>query len=321
MLIRKPTPGDSAGILPSDITPRATYLNRRQLLEGAVAAGLIGIAPLARASAPPLSKLQFKHNDAFSTDEKQNSFEDITSYNNYYEFGTDKGMPAANSGDFKPSPWTLTVSGESEITGKFALEDILKAHPLEERVYRMRCVEAWSMVIPWVGMPLASVLKSFRPTSKAKYVAFKSVYRPSEMPGQRWNVLKWPYAEGLRIDEAMNPLALLAIGLYGQTLANQNGAPIRLVTPWKYGFKGIKSIVEISFTETEPPTAWNISAPREYGFYANVNPDVDHPRWSQAHERRIGANVFSARIATRKFNGYEKEVADLYKGMDLAKYY
>jgi sulfoxide reductase catalytic subunit YedY len=198
---------------------------------------------------------------------------------------------------------------------------VLKGHALEERVYRLRCVEAWSMVIPWVGVPLGEVLKRFKPTSKAKYVAFKTVMRPAEMPGQRYDVLEWPYVEGLRIDEAMHPLSILAVGLYGKTLPNQNGAPLRLISPWKYGFKGIKSIVEIRFTEREPPTSWNISAPKEYGFYANVNPKVDHPRWSQARERRIGRGLFESRVETAMFNGYEQEVAALYKGMDLKKFY
>jgi sulfoxide reductase catalytic subunit YedY len=213
------------------------------------------------------------------------------------------------------------VSGECENKGTFTLEDVLKGHPLEERVYRLRCVEAWSMIIPWVGVPLADVLKRYKPTSKAKYVAFKTVMRPSEMPGQRYDVLEWPYVEGLRIDEAMHPLAILAVGLYGKSLPNQNGAPLRLITPWKYGFKGIKSIVEIRFAERQPPTSWNISAPHEYGFYANVNPNVDHPRWSQARERRIGRGLFDSRVPTLMFNGYEQEVASLYKGMDLKKFY
>jgi sulfoxide reductase catalytic subunit YedY len=211
------------------------------------------------------------------------------------------------------------VSGEAEVTGTFTLEDMLKPHPLEERIYRLRCVEAWSMVIPWVGFPLGDLLKRFRPTSRAKFVAFKTVMRPDEMPGQRFPVLDWPYVEGLRIDEAMHPLAILAVGLYGQVLPNQNGAPLRLVVPWKYGFKSIKSIVEIRFTERQPPTSWNISAPQEYGFYANVNPAVDHPRWSQAKERRIGGGVFAPRQPTLMFNGYAEQVAGLYRGLDLAK--
>ncbi len=256
-----------------------------------------------------------------SLKEAPNSFEDITTYNNFYEFGTDKADPVRRSGKFKTQPWTVTVSGEAAKTGTFTLEDILKPHALEERVYRLRCVEAWSMVVPWVGFPLGDLLRRFEPTSKAKYVAFKTVLRPSEMPGQRFPVLDWPYVEGLRIDEAMHPLAIMAVGLYGQTLPNQNGAPLRLVVPWKYGFKGIKSIVEIRFTERQPPTSWNRSAPGEYGFFANVNPAVDHPRWSQAQERRIGASLFASKQDTLPFNGYAEQVAGLYRGMDLRKFY
>jgi sulfoxide reductase catalytic subunit YedY len=322
MLIRKPRPGDSAALRPSDITPESVYLNRRRLLQAALAAGVAGLGGAWSEPAPAdVAPLQSKRNEKYSLSEAPNSYEDITSYNNYYEFGIDKGAPAANSGRFKPAPWSVAVSGECESKGTFTLEDILKGHALEERVYRLRCVEAWSMVIPWIGVPLADVLKRFKPTSRAKYVAFKTVLRPAEMPGQRYPVLEWPYVEGLRIDEAVNPLAILAVGLYGKTLPNQNGAPLRLITPWKYGFKGIKSIVEIRFTERQPPTSWNISAPHEYGFYANVNPNVDHPRWSQARERRIGRGVFDSRVPTLMFNGYEKEVAGLYKGMDLKKFY
>jgi sulfoxide reductase catalytic subunit YedY len=215
----------------------------------------------------------------------------------------------------------VKVSGEAAKTGTFTLEDILKPHALEERIYRLRCVEAWSMVIPWVGFPLGDLLRRFEPTSKAKYVGFTTVLRPKEMPGQQFPVLDWPYVEGLRIDEAMHPLAILAVGLYGQTLPNQNGAPLRLVVPWKYGFKSIKSIVEIRFTERQPATSWNRSAPREYGFYANVNPAVDHPRWSQAQERRIGASLFASKQDTLPFNGYGEQVAGLYRGMDLRKFY
>jgi len=321
MLIRRKPPGDCANIQPSEITPEGVYLNRRLLLQAALAAGAtgLGVAAWPTASRAKVTDLSFKRNERFSTTQTPNSYEDITTYNNFYEFGTGKGDPAANSGRFKPEPWTVTISGEAEVKGKFALEDLLKPHALEERVYRLRCVEAWSMVIPWVGVPLAEVVKRCKPTSKAKYVAFKTVLRPAEMPGQRYPVLEWPYVEGLRMDEAMHPLSLLAVGVYGKTLPNQNGAPLRLVTPWKYGFKGIKSIVEISFTEREPPTSWNIAAPHEYGFYANVNPEVDHPRWSQARERHIGAGLFNSRVPTQMFNGYEKEVADLYRGMDLRK--
>ena len=322
MFIRRTRPGDSARIRPSEITTEGTYLNRRMLLQAALAAGVAGLGTsLLSTAEAAVGPLKYQRNDKLSTTEAANSYEEITTYNNFYEFGTGKSDPAANSSKFKPEPWSVTISGEAEQTGKFTLEDILKPHALEERVYRLRCVEAWSMVVPWVGVPLGDVLKRFKPSSRAKYVAFKTVLRPSEMPGQRFNVLEWPYVEGLRIDEAMNPLSLLAVGLYGKTLPNQNGAPLRLITPWKYGFKGIKSIVEIRFSEKEPPTSWNISAPHEYGFYANVNPQVDHPRWSQARERRIGAGLFNSRVPTQMFNGYEKEVAYLYRGMDLAKYY
>ena len=324
MLIRRPHPGDSAAIRPSEITDESVYVDRRVLLQGALAAGVTGMMGAAWPAGATSggAPLTFKSNPAYTvSDPPPNKYEDITTYNNYYEFGIDKAAPSANSDRFRPSPWTVTISGEAERTGKFALEDILKPHALEERIYRMRCVEAWSMVIPWVGVPLGDVLRQFKPTAKAKYVAFKTVLRPSEMPGQKIDVLEWPYVEGLRIDEAMHPLALLAVGLYGKTLPNQNGAPLRLVTPWKYGFKGIKSIVEIHFTDRQPPTAWNISAANEYGFYANVNPHVDHPRWSQASERRIGGSLLAARVPTLMFNGYQKEIASLYQGMDLSKYY
>ena len=320
MLIRRARPGDCAAIAPSEITPESVYMSRRTLLQGALAAGAAGFGAWPERS-EAVGELKYSRNDRYSVSDKPNSYEDITTYNNFYEFGVDKGSPAAQSARFKPAPWTVAVEGEAEVTGQFALEDLLKPHALEERIYRLRCVEAWSMVIPWVGVPLADVLKRFKPNSNAKYVAFKTVFRPVEMPGQRFPVLDWPYVEGLRIDEAMHPLSLLAVGLYGKTLPNQNGAPLRLVTPWKYGFKGIKSIVEIRFTSKEPPTSWNISAPHEYGFYANVNPEVDHPRWSQARERRIGGGVFDARVPTQMLNGYAKEVAPLYKGMDLRKYY
>jgi sulfoxide reductase catalytic subunit YedY len=322
MLIKRPFPGSSANIAPSEIVSESVYLNRRRLLQAALAAGVTGIGTAWPSHASAEEKpLEFQRNTKYSLDEPPNDYVDVTTYNNFYEFGIDKSAPSQNSRNFKPNPWNVTVTGEAEVTGSFALEDILKGHALEERIYRLRCVEAWSMVIPWVGIPLGAVLKRFKPTSKAKYVAFKTVLRPSEMPGQRYPVLKWPYVEGLRIDEAMHPLTILAVGVFGKTLPNQNGAPLRLVVPWKYGFKGIKSIVEIRFTEQQPPTSWNISAPHEYGFYANVNPNVDHPRWSQARERRIGGGLFSAKVPTLMFNGYEKEVADLYRGMNLKKYY
>jgi sulfoxide reductase catalytic subunit YedY len=302
---------------PSEITPREVFLNRRRLMQSALALALVGTGPAALAA----NALKFRKNPAFAIPDKPNTLEEITSYNNFYEFGTDKSDPAERSGKFHPVPWSLTVSGEAEDTGTFTLEDVLKPHVLEERIYRLRCVEAWSMVIPWIGIPLADVIKRFRPTSRAKYVAFKTVYRPSEMPGQRFPVLDWPYVEGLRIDEAMHPLTILAVGLYGEELPNQNGAPLRLVVPWKYGFKSIKSIVEMRFAEQQPPTTWNRSAPQEYGFYANVNPEVDHPRWSQAKERRIGTGIFAPRVPTLLFNGYADQVASLYRGMDLRRFY
>jgi sulfoxide reductase catalytic subunit YedY len=303
---------------PSHITPQATYLNRRQLLASLAASGATLLAPTHASAA---QQLQYRKNAALSTREPANSLEDITTYNNFYEFGTDKADPARLADRFRPHPWSVTISGEAEVTGTFTLEDILKPHPLEERIYRLRCVEAWSMVIPWVGFPLGDLVKRFRPTSRAKYVSFKTVLRPAELPGQRFPVLDWPYVEGLRMDEAMHPLTILAVGLYGTALPNQNGAPLRLVVPWKYGFKSIKSIVGIGFSERQPPTSWNRSAPQEYGFYANVNPDVDHPRWSQAKERRIGAGVFAPRVPTLPFNGYAEQVAGLYRGMDLRQNY
>jgi len=320
MLIRTQ---NSPVIAPSEITPESVYFNRRELIKNAMIAGMLGSALLPESSDAAQQKLNFSKNSRYSVTEAPNTFEDITSYNNFYEFGTDKDDPARYSGNFKPTPWNIKIGGECDVKGTFTLEDILKPHALEERIYRFRCVERWSMIIPWVGFPLKDLLARFRPNSKAKYVAFKTILRPSEMPGQRSDVLQWPYVEGLRIDEAMHPLALMAVGLYGQTLPNQNGAPLRLVTPWKYGFKGIKSIVEINFVEKEPPTSWNLYATNEYGFYSNVNPDRPHPRWSQARERRIGAKagLFDTGQPTLIFNGYASEVAGLYTGMDLQKYF
>jgi sulfoxide reductase catalytic subunit YedY len=303
-------------IAPSEITPPERYFTRREIMAGIAGAAALASVP---AAASPEPRLRYSRNARFSVADPPNSREDITTYNNFYEFGTDKGDPARLAGRFRPQPWSVRIAGEAEVTGDFNLEDILKPHALEERIYRLRCVEAWSMVIPWVGFPLADLVKRFRPTSRAKFVAFKTVLRPEEMPGQRIPVLRWPYVEGLRMDEAMHPLTLLAVGLYGEVLPNQNGAPLRLVVPWKYGFKSIKSIVEIRFAERQPPTSWNLSAPREYGFFANVNPDVDHPRWSQARERRIGSGVFAPRVPTLPFNGYGEQVAGLYRGMDLRK--
>lgn len=303
----------------SEITPRAVYASRREML--GLMAGASGLLAAPSAFAAALKTVP----SPYKVDEELTPKESVTTYNNFYEFGTDKADPAANSGAFKPTPWTLEVGGLVAKPKTFGLEDLIKTYPVEERIYRMRCVEAWSMVIPWNGIPLASLLKTVEPLGTAKYVAFETVVRPEEMPGQRgaFQPLPWPYVEGLRLDEAMHPLTLLAVGLYGETLPNQNGAPIRLVVPWKYGFKGIKSIVKITLTDKQPPSTWNILAPQEYGFYANVNPAVDHPRWSQATERRIGTGGFfgANRVDTLPFNGYADEVASLYAGMDLAANY
>ncbi len=310
-------------IPPSDITPEARFLSRRALLAGG--AGLVaaqsfgGFARDAEAQTGPT--LAATRNARYSVADAPNSFQDITSYNNYYEFGTDKADPARNAGGLQTRPWSVAIGGECEVSGNFTLEDILKPHPLEERIYRIRCVEAWSMVIPWVGFPLGDLVKRFKPTQKAKYVVFRTLRDERQMPGQRRPVLDWPYVEGLRMDEAMHPLALLAVGLYGRALPNQNGAPLRLVVPWKYGFKGIKAIVSIQFAERMPSTSWSSAAPSEYGFFANVNPAVDHPRWSQATERHIGEGLFAPRRPTLPFNGYAAEVAGLYSGMDLRRYF
>ncbi|MBT5030860.1 MAG: protein-methionine-sulfoxide reductase catalytic subunit MsrP [Proteobacteria bacterium] len=308
-------------ILSSEITPRSAYLNRRELLRTSAAAAAAVAFPASSATLPNQrgTKLDGVNKSPLSTDTAPNSYEDITSYNNFYEFGTGKDDPVRNAQEFEPRPWSLEITGEAEETGTFNLEDFISPHTLEERIYRFRCVEAWSMVIPWVGIPLADIIKRHKPLSSAKYVAFETLHDPSRMPGQRSRVLQWPYREGLTIAEAMHPLTILAVGLYGEVLPNQNGAPIRLIVPWKYGFKGIKSIVKIHFTEQQPETSWNISAAREYGFYANVNPAVSHPRWSQARERAIGTGLFASRIDTLPFNGYADQVADLYSGLDLRR--
>ncbi|MDC7702240.1 protein-methionine-sulfoxide reductase catalytic subunit MsrP [Vogesella indigofera] len=291
--------------LSADITPQEVYLNRRQFMAGS--AGLL--LPVSAIAALPATK------SPLSTSEPPNSRSDITSYNNYYEFGTGKDEPALYARRLKTRPWTVTVDGEVTKPRSFDIDSLLKMK-LQERIYRLRCVEGWSMVIPWLGFPLAELLKQVQPTSRAKYVAFETALRPGEMPGVARRVLDWPYREGLRIDEAMHPLTILAVGLYGELLPNQNGAPVRLVVPWKYGFKSIKSISRIHLLEKQPPTSWNMAAPNEYGFYSNVNPAVDHPRWSQATERRIG-EFFKRK--TLPFNGYGEQVAGLYRGMDLRR--
>ncbi|MEZ5292935.1 MAG: protein-methionine-sulfoxide reductase catalytic subunit MsrP [Vicinamibacterales bacterium] len=308
----------------SDVTPRELYLRRREFIgaAGVAAAALatgLGTPDAASAQNPSAQKLGDLKKSPFSvTDEKMNSYRDVTTYNNFYEFGLDKGDPSRNAHSLKPRPWSVKVEGECAKPGTYDIEDILKWFPLEERIYRMRCVEAWSMVVPWNGFPLADFVKRFEPTSKAKYVQFKTLVDLKQMPGQSEPVLQWPYTEGLRMDEALHPLAMLAVGLYGEVLPNQNGAPIRLVVPWKYGFKGIKSIVNVRFVEREPLNTWQQTRADEYGFYANVNPDVDHPRWTQKTERRIGEFF---RRKTLPFNGYADQVASLYKGMDLRRYY
>ena len=313
MLIKK------GGEIPSsEITSKKMYLNRRKFL--AAAGALAGGAAIAGV-AGPLLEAGTKINavkGAFSTDEKPTPYKDITTYNNFYEFGVDKGDPARNAGSLRTRPWTVQVEGAVSKPRKYDIDDILKLAPAEDRVYRHRCVEGWSMVIPWVGFPLNALIKQVEPTSKAKFVQFVTLLDPYQMPGQKSDVLDWPYTEGLRMDEAMHPLTLLTFGLYGETLPNQDGAPIRVVVPWKYGFKSAKSIVKIKFVENQPDTAWNKANAHEYGFYSNVNPQVDHPRWSQATERRIGEFF---RRKTLMFNGYGDQVASMYAGMDLRKYY
>ena len=318
----------------SEITPEPLYLHRREFIRNAllfavtstgVGGSLLWLmggnrasepkASPASVSAPPLTSAG---RSSYSTDEPLTPYRDVTTYNNFYEFGTDKSDPAENAHTLKPRPWTVSIEGEVRKPQVIDIDQLLTWFPLEERVYRMRCVEAWSMVIPWLGFPLGDLLKRFEPTSRAKYVAFTSLFDPEQMPGQHGSTLDWPYVEGLRIDEAVHPLTILAVGLYGKVLPNQNGAPLRLVVPWKYGFKGIKSIVKIRLSAEQPPTTWNLAAPHEYGFYANVNPAVDHPRWSQATERRIGA---FRRRPTLPFNGYAEQVAGLYAGMDLRTFF
>lgn len=320
MLIRRPD-----DFVPSEITPESVYRDRRRLmLQGAAALGLgsIGGFAWAQAAAGATTKLSAATNNAYAIMDKPTPRKDVTTYNNFYEFGLDKSDPAENSGKFVTRPWTVAVEGEVGKPRTFDIDELMKLAPLEERVYRMRCVEGWSMVIPWVGYSMANLIKAVQPTGNAKFVEFVTAADPKTMPGLRSRVIEWPYVEALRMDEAMHPLTLLTLGLYGETLPNQNGAPVRLIVPWKYGFKSGKSIVKIRFVEKQPTSAWMKTAPSEYGFYANVNPDVPHPRWSQATERRIGEDgIFAPKRKTLKFNGYGDQVASLYQGMDLAKFY
>ncbi len=321
MLIKRPS-----DVSPSEITRESVYLKRRDLLKmaGIATAGMLGSHSIFASQAVPGASgklLPSARKSPLSTDQAPNSWSDVTTYNNYYEFGTGKEDPSRNAKNFKPRPWTVKVSGECDKTGTYAYEDLIPASALEERIYRLRCVEAWSMVIPWVGIPLATILRKFGPNSNARYVSFKTLHDPSRMPGQRRRTLNWPYEEGLTIEEAMHPLSLIAVGVYGYELPNQNGAPMRLVVPWKYGFKSIKAIVEIKFTRRRPRGSWEQAIAAEYGFYANVNPEVAHPRWSQARERPIGAGLFAGKKPTLMFNGYGAQVAALYTGLDLRKNY
>ncbi|AZF23352.1 Sulfoxide reductase catalytic subunit YedY [Pseudomonas sp. R4-35-07] len=337
MLIKIPKASDCHE---SDVTPESFYLSRRSLLGGALAG--IAASSLPRwASAEEAARYAdvepgrapdwftqklpgTKWQAVTVKGEAITPFKDATHYNNFYEFGTDKGDPAANAGSLKTEPWSVVIDGEVAKPGRYALEDFMKPYELEERVYRLRCVEAWSMVIPWVGFPVSALLKQVEPTSKAKFIRFETLQDPKSMPGQRssFGLIDWPYIEGLRLDEAMNPLAILAVGMYGRELPNQNGAPLRLVVPWKYGFKSVKSIVRISLVSEQPKTTWQSIAADEYGFYANVNPTVDHPRWTQARERRLPSGLFSPNVReTQMFNGYADEVAALYTGLDLKKNY
>ena len=314
MLIKKP-----ADIRYSEVTPRSVYMDRRKFLAAVPAAFLAGrelLSPSARALAG--TKLTGVVKSQYTLDEKINSYKDVTTYNNFYEFGTGKEQPAELAKNFKTNPWTVSVEGNVEKPRKFSIDEIMKLAPLEQRIYRHRCVEAWSIVVPWIGFSFSNLVKLVEPTSKAQFVAFQSYYDHQQMPQGRYAGIDFPYVEGLRMDEAMNPLALLCVGMYGETLPNQDGAPVRMTLPWKYGFKSIKSLVKIKFQQKMPPTTWNLSAPAEYGFYSNVNPTVDHPRWSQAKERRLG-EIFKRH--TLMFNGYGDQVAAMYSGMDLKKNY
>ncbi len=309
----------SSDVKESQVTDESLYRDRRRFLQASASLTVMSLAP-SLSMWPAIGSASIDFNKIgksdFSIDEETTPYDAVTSYNNFYELGLDKGDPKRNAQHLKVKPWSVKVEGECEKPGEYNIEDFISPGKVEERIYRLRCVEAWSMVIPWVGVELGPILKRFQPTSKAKFVQFKTILDPDNLPGQKRPVLEWPYREGLRIDEAMHPLALLAVGLYGKEMPNQNGAPLRLVMPWKYGFKSIKSIVSIEFTEEQPATSWNIAGPREYGFYSNVNPEVDHPRWSQKRERRIGEFL---KRETLPFNGYADEVASMYAGMDLKK--
>ena len=334
MLIPSPKWLRGDDVAASEITPQPLYLSRRRLLSLGGAAAASGLASpwfarqaFAQEAPGKLAKLPATLNNAFVVTEKRTPYADVTTYNNFYEFGTDKSDPARNAGTLRPRPWQVAVEGLVKHPKVYDLDELLKVAPMEERVYRMRCVEGWSMVIPWIGYPLAELIKRVEPQPGAKFVQFITLADKKQMPGLSSGVLDWPYSEGLRMDEAMHPLALLTFGLYGEVLPNQNGAPVRMVLPWKYGFKNAKSIVKIRFVDKQPPTSWNLAAANEYGFYSNVNPDVDHPRWSQATERRIGEDkggggfsaLFAPKRKTLPFNGYAAQVASLYQGMDLRK--
>ena len=310
----------------SDITPEPVFLNRRSLIQASTSAmaAFLGTPAIAAEQSIHSLPLDYRDDTDRSLADQQTPYDAVTTYNNFYEFGTDKSDPARYAHEMTTDPWTIKVGGLVNQPGALYLEDVLRGFDLEERIYRFRCVEAWSMVVPWIGFPLSSLLNRFQPKAEGRYVAFKTLHRRSEMRGTRsfTSVIDWPYREGLRMDEAMHPLTLVAVGLYGKTLPNQNGAPLRLVVPWKYGFKSIKSIVEIRVTDRQPQTSWQMLQPREYGFFANVNPDVDHPRWSQRYERRLPSSVFNPnRVPTMPFNGYADQVAGLYEGMDLSRYY
>ena len=358
MIVLSKSKQNPSNIQPSEITPRAIFDNRREFIKAAGVGLIAGAALMATKSKAaqiaggetkgdgillgranqkvavekksalvnsgpynPRQKIVGYKKTAFGADDKITTYENATTYNNYYEFGTDKADPAREATLFKPRPWTVSIEGEVKTPKTISIEELMKLAPLEERIYRMRCVEGWSMVIPWVGLPLASLIKWAEPTGNAKYIEFISANDPATMPGVRSNVLDWPYTEGLRMDEAMNPLTLLAVGIYGELLPNQNGAPVRLVTPWKYGFKGAKAIVKIRFVEKMPVSSWMKAGPSEYGFFANVNPEVDHPRWTQSSEKRIGGGLFAGRIKTKMFNGYSEQVGQMYAGMDLSKFF